>query len=107
MQKYSCPICHLEMKPSDKPYKNDFNCKASDDHIYIHRIKDDQISKIKIVFSDNDNRLFMKVNYDEGFTEVWTKSNNDYRTVIQSVFTPDFSDIERLKSKIKTYLTFS
>lgn len=110
MQKYFCPICQDELKPDPSRQHTDYACYGGDDgnHLYIHRVKDEQITKIKVrLMEPGGEKLYFKINYDHGFSEIWTKANDTNRNRIDSIFDPDFSDVEKLKTKIRTYLVFS
>lgn len=109
MEKHICPLCNDYLSGDTTPNKHtDYSCVKSADHYYAKRIKNDELTKIKFRLTDPDGKkLYIKINYDQGITQVWTKSNNNIRSEIQSVFEPDFSDIEKLKNKLKTYLVFS
>lgn len=107
MEKFNCPICQSELVLENKTKSKDYSC-ISDDHFYAHRVKENTITKLKVRFVEpNGNKLYFKINYDLGISEVWTKANDNRRTTIDTIFTPDFTDINKLKSKIKTYLVFS
>ena len=108
MEKHTCPLCQKDLDIENKIKYIDYSCTTSDDHYFAKRIKGDEMIKMKVRFTDPDGeKLYFKINYDLGGSQVWTKSNDNIRTEIQSVFIPDFSDITKLKNKIRTYLVFS
>ena len=109
MEKHNCPLCQAELEVNNKLKYIDYSCVYKDDHYYAKRIKDGELTKVKVRFTDptSGEKLYLKINYDLGGSQVWTKSNDNVRTEIQSVWVPDFSDIDRLKNKIRTYLVFS
>lgn len=103
-----CPICKkdLEMDSEFSTTKIDFVCRR-DNHFYGHRIKNDQVTMLKArVMDENKNKFYLKSYYDKGIMEIWTKANDAKRTIINNIFEPDFSDIDKLIVKIKTYLLF-
>lgn len=106
----NCPICNQKLTPINTPdalLYNEYRCRQ-DDHFFTSRMKGDQILKVKVrLGSDATNdKLFLRVEYDKGTTEVWTKSYSD-KVTISETMVPDFSDLKRLRNKIKTYLLFS
>lgn len=107
-----CVICKKEMEIDERPKYSDYTCRTEDDHFFAKRIKDDTLLKLKVRFSESGSKIYLKINFDEGFSEVWSNTNtkghnNTQRVRIDSIFEPDFSDIQKIKSKIITYLTFS
>lgn len=104
-----CPFCKKELKREHMIAYQDYHCFPSlPDHHYTARMKDDQILQIKIrLRSPNGSNLFLKLHFDDGFSEVWTKKNEGNRIKINHVFMPDFDQPEKLVRKIITYLTFS
>lgn len=105
----NCPICQREMiKETNKIKYEDFICRnEADDHVYIHRIKDNQIAQLKIRLTEiNGSKMYVKIYYDQGRSELWTRSDQE-RIKIDFAFDPDFSDMEKFKKKIQTYFLFS
>jgi len=114
MEKYICPICQAELKQDyrseRKPlHEHDFTCSMRDDnHSYSIRTVDDTMVKIKVRLQDTDDeRLIFLIDYADHKLEIWTKAGQTNRVVIPVSFEPDFSDIEKLKEKIRTYLIFA
>lgn len=110
MLEHICPLCHAPLT-EDAPSTSgsiDYHCMRADDHYYAHRVKNNEITKVKVRFTEFDgDRLTFKINYDQGTCQFWTQRSEHNRTEIQTIFTPDFSDIDKLKTKIKTYMIFS
>ncbi len=107
---YSCPICQKEMTKEHKIKFIDYYCDPPQpDHHYSIRYVDTQVMKVKVRLTDVKHRdtLFFKIDYVEGNTQVWITPNDPKRTVIPQTFTPDFSQIDKLRAKIRTYLVFS
>lgn len=105
-----CPICQRKMTKEDKIKYKDYYCSPvqSDHHYSVREVKKIE-TKIKIRLSDSNGNLYLLVNYVEGFLQVWTKADipHEQRTQINQIFYPDFTQIEKLRAKIRTYLTFS
>ncbi len=110
--KQICPICTKDMIEENKIKYIDYYCRERADHFYACRILNNEQIKIKMRFTDTlengtKEKLFLKVNFDEGTSQVWTKNNDNNRIQIDQIFNPDFSDLDKLKVKIRTYLLFS
>ncbi len=84
----------------------DYTCNTVNGHHFSWRIKDNTLVKLRICFNNDQERLCLKVHYDEKYSEVWT-SGKSARIRINQIVPPDFSDIERLKNKIRMMLVFS
>ena len=106
MEKFQCLVCNKEMEVAHKIAFIDHFCNKSDDHHFSWRIKDNRLLKLRIRFEDGKERLCLKVHYDESYSEVWSKAKSDNRIRINQIVIPDFSDIEKLKNKIRTLLVF-
>ena len=106
MEKFQCLVCNQEMEDKNQIAYVDHFCKKSDDHHFSWRIRNNNLIKLRIRFKTGTERLCLKVHYDEGYSEVWSKSNTINRVRIDSIIAPDFSDIEKLKNKIRTILVF-
>ena len=104
-----CPICKRELKEDHMISYQDYHCFPSLlGHHYAARIKDDQIIQIKIrLRAMNGSNLFLKVYFNQGYSEVWSKLNDTNRIKINHVFMPDFNNLVKLEKKMKTYLLFS
>lgn len=112
----TCPICQRQLTKSpclSTPQSTviDYFCHPSMmDHHYGERLRNGQLCKMKIRLTDQytDERMFLRIDFDEGHSHVWTKQDDQKnRIVINHTFMPDFSQIEKLKAKIQTYLIFS
>lgn len=94
----------------------DYVCNNDPDHQLSLRIVNDfwmdgsiqmktpRMTKLRVAFYRE--RLHLKVHYDEKYSEVWARANSPHRIRINQVVTPDFSNIDKLKNKIKTLLVF-
>jgi hypothetical protein len=107
MQKYECLVCRKEMDVHNKIMYIDHTCNLNDDHHFSWRIKDNSLVKLRIRLSSNGERLCLKIHYDEGYSEVWSKSNTTNRIRVDQIVVPNFEDIELLKNKIRTILVFA
>lgn len=103
----NCPVCHHEMyvrKFSDPT--TDYICEGNNDHWFGIREEYNKTIYLKVRFTQSHNKYYLMINYPKNLTQVWTAKNKT-RIRIHSVFTPDFSDINKLMNKIKTYLVLS
>jgi hypothetical protein len=94
----------------------DHTCNTEKDHQLSLRIVNDfwmdgsiqmktpKMTKIRIAFYKE--RLHLKVHYDDKYSEVWGKVNSPSRIRINQIVVPNFTDIDKLKNKIKTLLVF-
>ena len=111
----TCPICNRVLIRDHMIKYIDYSCKNNtNNHFYAKRLVEDVLTKVKLRLTDKSGeKIYVKFNYDLNNFEVWSKmpdKNFDFapkRILINGTFIPDFSDIEKLKSKIKVYLTFS
>jgi hypothetical protein len=108
-----CPICKsnltLDSNHTDKKI-SDYLCKFKEDHFFAIRMKNDYVSKIKVRVLDDDDlksKLFIKVNFDENTTQVWKSINPSHQIKVKSAIDIDFSNISKIRNKIKTILIFS
>lgn len=106
MEKYQCLVCGKDMERHHKIKYIDWSC-AQQDHHFSWRIVSNQMAKLRIRFENKGERLCLKVHYDEGYSEVWSKANSANRLRINQIVVPNFEDIEALKHKIRTILVFS
>jgi len=105
-----CPICQRKLTAEDERNEiTDYHCfPPPNDHHFSKRIKNDQVQKIKIRLSPDGNKLYLKINFDEGYSQVWTRPDDESsRIKINHVFEPDLSDLNALQQKLRTYLIFS
>lgn len=103
-----CYICQEEMRVDDRPDHLDYSCCPRwDDHHLSIRVKDGKMTKLRLRFNDdNGKRLHLKIHYDEGFTEVWADPDSEH-VKIDRLIDLDFSDLPKLRHKLRTYITFS
>ena len=85
----------------------DYSCSTEDDHHFSWRIKDNSLAKLRIHLINKEEHLYLKVHYDEKYSEVWSRNRSTNRIKINQIVVPDFMDIDRLKSKIRMLLAFS
>lgn len=112
MIEYLCPICQSPCKLFDKSViatneiidiSSIFDVKClNEKHMYLARIKNNKITKIKIRLDE----LYCKFYFEENFIEIWSRYVPLKRVRINSIFHPDFSDTPKLKKKIEQLLTF-
>lgn len=107
-----CPICNkitkADIEPSDKVNVKDYVCRNSvDTHFYVCRIVDEIITQLKVRFNDDKGTpLFFKILYDKKRTEIWTEVNGN-KVQLDKILTPNFSDLDKLRDKLKLYLLVS
>lgn len=109
---HNCPICQNTLSPEqNKIMYQDFVCRKDlDSHSFIYRYRPalNEVVQLKVRITEEDgSKLYFKVYYDQDRSEVWTRTNDNERISISHAFKPDFSDLGKLKQKIKTYLIFS
>lgn len=111
MQKLDCLVCGEEMEMHHKIAYYDYVCNKHPDHRLtmriVHNVMMDikALTKLRVAF-DSD-RLHLKIHYDLSYSEVWAKNNTTQRIKINHIISPDFSNIEKLKDKIRMLLVFS
>ena len=105
---YNCKICGREMEKSKMSRTGylDRSCKSQDDHHFSYRTRDDDIIKMRIRLLDGNISLRLKIHYDLNYSEAWTVAGSNNRIHINSIVVPDFSDLDKLKNKIRTMLVF-
>lgn len=104
-----CPICKNTLSVSDTSTQSyaDYHCNHKD-HFFAKRMMMGQLIKVKLRVPDKDNPpLYIKVNFDDNSTQVWKKHSTIPRINIDHACKLDFSDLDKIKNKIKTYLLFS
>ena len=104
MQKYHCSVCDREMHPEHRISYIDHFCDQND-HEFSIRVKDETVRILRLRLINHPERLSIKVYYDEGHSEVWTRTGSQ-RFIINQIVLLDFSDIEKLKNKLRFLLTF-
>lgn len=105
MSKHLCPICGREMKMDHRIVYADYFCKRHS-HFYSMRIMHGEIikEKIRVIDGEDNTRLYVKVNYDEGNMQVWKEGIE--RITVNEIFKPDCSNLKALRNKVKTFLMF-
>jgi hypothetical protein len=106
----TCPICHRILTCQPSIDLTDYECyPALDDHHYAERFIMNDKRIIRVRLGQESNRMVVKINFDKGITEVWRGPPvlNPRKTIINQTFTPDFSDLDKLREKFMTYLLFS
>jgi hypothetical protein len=106
MEKYNCLVCNREMESKHLNMYEDHFCNTQKDHNFSWRIRHNNLAKLRIRFMTGQERLCLKIHYDEGYSEVWSKINTANRIRINQIVVPDFTDLEKLKNKIRTLLVF-
>jgi len=112
VSKNKCLICNKKLEREDNSSikrkwakQHDFICRNDSKHFFAMRRMGETVVKLKFRIEDDDeSNIFVQLNYDQSFTEIWKKDSNKIK--IESFPSLDFSDIEKLKKKIKTYLVF-
>jgi hypothetical protein len=123
MEKYQCLICGQDMEMHHKISYVDHICNrlsyespVAYEHQLCLRIvyeewmdgsikmRTPKLAKLRVAF--HKERLHLKVHYDEKYSEVWGKVNSPHRIRINQIVAPDFSNLDKLKNKIKTLLVF-
>ena len=105
MEKLPCLICSKKTETNNIIMYTDYTC-IRDDHSLTYRVRNGEFIKIRIGFRSKREQLHLKIHYDDGYSEVWTW-NDLPRIRINQVVYADFSDIAKLKDKIKTLLLFA
>jgi hypothetical protein len=107
MEKYCCLICQREMDVLPKALYTDYHCRDQSDHHFAWRIRDNRMTKLRIRLTTPEENLYLKVHYDENYSEVWAHNRLTQRIRVDQIIVPDFGDMDKLKNKIRTILTFS
>lgn len=84
----------------------DYHCSVANDHHFAMRVANHNMLKLRVRFGEGEDKLVLKVHYDQGYSEVWNYSCRDNRYRIDQIIVPDFTDIEKIKNKIRTILVF-
>lgn len=117
-----CKICQSTMPLTVKTINNinyhgkdkstfyhDYKCnKNLDHHLYIERNLDGTLIITKTRLSIDNEDIIFRINYNDSTTEIWN-ARSDYPEILKLnvVFNPDYSDLNKLKLKIKTFMVFS
>lgn len=109
MERHFCPICNSELKVEHKIKYIDYYCHNYKDHSFGKRIiqENKKLNRVKIRLTDNKDKLYIQIYYQDGYLEVWKNSSIVDRAKVNYTFVPDYSDIKSLKNKIKTYMVFN
>lgn len=105
-----CPICKRQLTREQKSEYVEYHCfpPQSSHHYSCRTALDGQMLKMKVRISSGPDKMFFKINYDQGFSQIWTNPDDDEaRIKVNHVFEPDLSDLEALRNKLRTYLVFS
>ena len=109
---YNCPICQRKLTKEHKISHIDYHCYPPLlDHHYAKRVdRENKLLQVKIrLTEENDTTLYYKIDLEENQSYVWTKPGaiDKNRIKIDYAIIPDFTDLEKLKLKLKTYIIFS
>ena len=114
MEKFDCLLCGKEMEIRHRISYIDYHCAMEADHHFAWRIAkvlplelNWQLLILRVKLMTGDENLYLKLHYDEGYSEVWSKDRTTERIKINSIIYPDFVDLEKLKNKLRTILVFS
>ena len=109
----NCPICKKQLMKEHKIKHIDYHCfPPKNDHHYAERFKDETLQEklaIKVRLSPTGSKIFFSQNYPEQYMEVWCEPDavKSDRIKVNSLFEPNFEDLDGLFQKLKTYLVFS
>jgi hypothetical protein len=104
------------MEPKElKASYQDYICRNDiEHHTYIYRYDyhANQIDQIKLRFTEkNGNKIYFKAYVNQNRSEIWFRANDENyyqnRIDIDCVLKLDFSDLVKLKQKLKSYIIFS
>ena len=107
---HNCPICKNILTDDDafdKIYQ-DLSCRSNKNHFYGIRLKNNETIVIKYRFSENNINFHTKIDFESNNLVIWRRpglSKNFLQTTENIKL--DFSNVEKLNRKIKTYLLFS
>lgn len=101
-----CPICKIKMSSQHMISFIDHFCNDAKDHHFSERVAGEERKALKLRVNSGKHKLYCKIDYANGYSEVWEGAENADRVRIEHVFEPNFS-VEALVSKIRTYLIFS
>lgn len=111
MENYQCLVCGNDMELHHQIAYLDYSCNKHPDHRLtmrvVHNVMMDTKSLAKLRVAFDKERLHLKIHYDQKYSEIWAKNNTGQRIKINHIIVPDFTDIEKLKDKIRTLLVFS
>lgn len=103
----NCPICHSSLIREDSlPEIVDLLC-CQDDHFFGQRFNKENLIILKIRLKDDDKNLFVRLNYELNSCNIWIKADQIKPITLSHIIHLDYSNIDKLKQKIKTLLLFS
>jgi hypothetical protein len=105
-----CPICQIKLTYYGASDNTDYECyPPAVDHHYAERVVENKTAIIKIRLGSINDRIAIRINYNKNLTEVWRVGPpaTSKKTIINHTFVPDFSDLNKLRDKIRTYVLFS
>lgn len=110
METLQCLVCGRDMMANNQIKYTDHYCSVAS-HLFVMRIRssDHSLAKLSIRFNKSvlpEISLCLKVHYDEGYSEVWTTFDS-LRIRINQIVVPDFSDLKKLRNKIRMLLVFA
>ncbi len=107
--KHKCPICSKNMSfIARSKSSSDYFCDDGDDHHYAERVSDGYFTVCKLRIGDmpTDERLYLKVNFTDGNSEIWRGIDSQKRIKVAEVISIQ-SSLDKMRNKIETYITFS
>jgi hypothetical protein len=103
-----CPICKSEMNKNDLVSYIDYFCwPIKEDHHYSRRIRGTELQIEKIRISTKEETFYLKLDYSNILSEIWTKPNGSHKVQLDHLINVDFTDLNKLEEKLKTYILFS
>lgn len=106
----SCPICGAEAKLHDNS-SNDSNVRDyycnSDNHHFSERVRDNEQIVVKYRINPGKRRMYLKVYHLSNYSEIWEGIDAPSRVKVEHIIKPDFSNLDALVNKLRTYLVFS
>lgn len=103
-----CPICNRELTESKDTKHTDYSCyPPKKDHHYAERFVEEIKTAIKVRLSPPEGRIFFKIYYERQCMDIWTVPEQREKILVNHLFEPDFTDVQGLFHKMKTYLLFS
>lgn len=104
-----CPICLSLMRLDNKTEYDNYDCSKNSDHYLSQRLFKGEKMKLKIKLNElNGDRYHLLINYDAGTSEVWMYNQSSGKTekiIVKNVNEPDFTNLDKLKLKIRTYFS--
>ncbi len=106
-----CPICQSKLSriSGETQFESGYACIAPSqegiaEHHYSYKISGDELISSKVRIGE----LVLYISYEEGISKAWTVGASESEKVkINYIVEPNFSDLEKIKRKILTLLTFS